>query len=62
MVNKKYDWPTVESFFFNAGDKSSLKEISEQFKIPYQSVRRYAAQQDWHRKRYRHWIKEKYNF
>jgi len=58
----KYDWPAVERYFIDLGFESrvSLKEISEKFNIPYQSVRRYAAKHEWHNRRYREWIKKKY--
>lgn len=46
----------------NSGEKSeiSLKDISERFNIPYQTVRRHAAAHDWHGKRYSAWIQETY--
>ncbi|MED3554003.1 hypothetical protein [Cytobacillus praedii] len=62
MANRKYDWVTAERFFLDSGytSKVSLKTISENYNIPYQTVRRYAAVHKWHTKRYRAWIKEKH--
>ncbi len=56
----KYDWQEAERYFLNSGHESriSLREISERFQIPYQTVRRYAAKQEWHNTRYRAWIKK----
>ncbi|HWO77762.1 MAG TPA: hypothetical protein VNM69_17990 [Bacillus sp. (in: firmicutes)] len=58
----KYDWPTVEQYFINTNldKKFSLKDVSKSFEIPYQTVRRYAAEHKWHTKRYRAFIKMKY--
>lgn len=54
MRKTVYDWETVEQYFFKKGHKNkvSLRNISEKFDIPYQSVRRYAAQHQWHKRRY----------
>lgn len=62
MAIKKYDWKKAEQFFMDSGYESrlSLKDISERFNIPYQTVRRYAAAHKWHSKRYRTWFKEKH--
>lgn len=59
MVNKKYDWEEVERYFM-AGNDITLRDVSERFNIPYQTVRRYAGNNEWHSKRYRAWIKEKH--
>ncbi|MBK5482990.1 hypothetical protein JFV29_14170 [Peribacillus sp. TH16] len=58
----KYDWKAVESYFLEAGHQSriSLREVSERYDIPYQSVRRYAAKREWHNIRHRAWIDERY--
>lgn len=53
MANFKYDWDEVERYFLGAGLKSSLKEVSEKFRIPYQTVRRHAAAHKWHRRRFK---------
>lgn len=55
-----HDWEAAERYFLDKGYKSkvSLREISEKFDIPYQSVRRYAGKCEWHNKRYRAWVKE----
>jgi hypothetical protein len=54
VANKKYNWEEPQKHFLQSSMRSgiSLKTISEQFRIPYQSVRRYAAAHKWHRKRY----------
>lgn len=56
----KHNWQAAEEFFLNAGHHSgvSLKEISKNFNIPYQSVRFYAAKQQWHSKRLMKWYLE----
>ncbi|OJH16024.1 hypothetical protein BLX88_26035 [Bacillus obstructivus] len=61
-MNKKYDWNSIERYFMECGQESgiTLKDISDNFVIPYQSIRRYAAKHNWHSKRYSAWIKEKY--
>lgn len=58
-MNKKYDWKAAEEYFFSnlKPNGISLREISERHKIPYQTVRRYAAENEWHTKRYRAWVK-----
>lgn len=58
-MNKKYDWDNVEAYFFNTDDVT-LKDISETFNIPYVTVRRYAASQDWHGRKYRAWLEAKH--
>jgi transposase len=51
----------METLFMEVGYNGiSLKEISERFNVPYQSVRRRAAKYEWHNKRYREWIKKRY--
>jgi hypothetical protein len=50
----KHDWRAAETAFVYApddGNRVTLKKISEQFNIPYQTVRRYAAAQNWTEKR-----------
>ncbi|GEN35917.1 hypothetical protein [Aneurinibacillus danicus] len=50
----KYDWPVAEAAFVYAPDGEpyvTLKTISMQFGIPYQTVRRYAAKRNWTEKR-----------
>ncbi|MEH7081060.1 hypothetical protein V7101_21060, partial [Bacillus velezensis] len=49
-------------YYLDAGEHSgvSLKVISEQFNIPYQTVRRHAAAHEWSDKRYKAWIEKKY--
>ena len=61
-VNTKYDWNQAERFFMDAEGpgRISLKGVSEQFTIPYQTVRRHAAAHDWHSRRYRDWIKREH--
>lgn len=55
------DWKLAEEKFLNSGHHGlSLKEISEFMAIPYQSVRRYAAKHEWHNRRYRKWIEQRY--
>lgn len=58
----KYDWQAVEQYFINTNldEKLSLKDVSEIFGIPYQTVRRYAAEHKWHSKRYKEWMNFKY--
>jgi hypothetical protein len=55
---EKYDWEAVEQDFMRVGHGSrvSLKAISNRHGIPYQTVRRYAAKNEWHIKRWRNWI------
>lgn len=62
MANVKYNWQSVECYFMNMGYTSrfSLKDVSERFNIPYQTVRRYAAAHKWHSKRYRVWIEKEH--
>lgn len=62
VIYMKYDWKAVESYFLEAGHQSriSLREVSERYDIPYQSVRRYAAKREWHNIRHRAWIDERY--
>ncbi|MGO4268246.1 hypothetical protein AB4Z22_00115 [Paenibacillus sp. TAF58] len=45
----KYNWSDAEHTFINAPDweTMTLKVISDQYNIPYQTVRRYAAQHKW---------------
>ncbi|OKL38348.1 hypothetical protein [Domibacillus mangrovi] len=61
-MNLKYDWEQAERYFIGSGEESglTLKDTSEQFNIPYQTVRRYAAAHKWHSRRYRAWIKKKH--
>jgi predicted transcriptional regulator len=50
----KYDWTAAEAAFVYApddGNRVTLKTISEQFGISYQTVRRYAANNEWIKKR-----------
>jgi hypothetical protein len=58
----KYDWKEIEDSFLKTGHESriTLKDISERFEVPYQSLRRHAAKKEWHNKRYRAWINERY--
>lgn len=62
MTNMKYDWKPVESYFMDSGYTSrlSLKDISNRFNIPYQTVRRYAAAHEWHSRRYRAWVEKEH--
>jgi hypothetical protein len=62
LLNRKYDWEKAEKFFIDSGFESriSLKDISQQLNIPYQTVRRYAAAHEWHNRRYRAWVEEKH--
>lgn len=62
MANKKYNWDVVERYFIDSGEQSgiTLKDVSEKFDIPYQTVRRYAAKREWCSRRYRNWIKEQH--
>lgn len=45
MVNKKYDWDIVKEYWLCSGE--SLKSITSKYGIPYQTVRRHAAQRKW---------------
>lgn len=50
MTKCKYDWSAAESSYINAPDmgrRVSLRDISDQYNIPYQTVRRYAAKYKW---------------
>ncbi|RXZ00851.1 hypothetical protein [Fictibacillus sp. S7] len=57
MPKSKYDWQMVENTFYEAGHRSkvSLKAISLRFRIPYQTVRRKAADEKWHQNRLFYW-------
>lgn len=46
----KHNWIKAEKYFMN--NDVTLKFISQKFVIPYQSVRRYAANNEWHKKRF----------
>lgn len=61
MANKKYDWEQVWRYFM-AGHETgvTLKDVSEKFSIPYQTVRRYAGANDRHSTRYQTWLEEKH--
>lgn len=54
MPECKYDWPAAEKTFMEAPDvhpRVSLLDISRQYDIPYQTVRRYAAKHRWNSRR-----------
>ncbi len=48
----KYSWDELKWYFFHEntpGEKLiSLKDVSEVYGVPYQTVRRYAAKDNWH--------------
>lgn len=55
----KYEWEAIEEYFINhVEQRVSLKDISKIFRIPYQTVRRYAAKHKWHSKRFKAWISQ----
>lgn len=54
MAKQRYNWAAAEKAYMNAPDPHvSLKDVSLQFGIPYQTVRRYAAQHKWNERRWR---------
>jgi hypothetical protein len=57
----KYQWTNVEKAFLEAGQNSeiTLKNISLNFNIPYQTVRRKAAADKWYTKRLIAWYATK---
>lgn len=61
MMSQKYNWNVAEDYFISSGHRSgvTLKDVSEKYDIPYQTVRRYAATHQWHNKRLRKWAVER---
>lgn len=54
MFECKYNWPAAELTFMKAPNthpRVTLKDISDEFQIPYQTVRRYAAKHKWNSRR-----------
>lgn len=45
----KYDWNAARDFYISAGWLSgvTMLDTAERFKIPYQTVRRRAAKEEW---------------
>lgn len=47
----KYDWDEMKWYFFHEYDPVSnritLKDVAIKFDVPYQSIRRYAAEDNW---------------
>lgn len=48
-MNNRYDWDWVRSYYVRSqrNSRTSFKELSKLFKIPYQTIRRKAAQEGW---------------
>lgn len=48
-MNLKYDWNWMRAYYARSwcNSRTSLKEISELFNVPYQTVRRVAANENW---------------
>lgn len=59
-MKKKSRWDLIRREFIKAGHHSgvSLRVISENFNVPYQSVRRKAATEKWHNKRLQDWYEK----
>ena len=47
----EHDWLNAEIHFIVSPERLTLKDIADQFEIPYQSVRRYASKNNWNEKR-----------
>jgi len=60
-MNQKYNWNLAEEYFICSGHGSgvTLKDVSNKYSIPYQTVRRYAAVNQWHNKRLKKWVIER---
>lgn len=46
-MKPKHNWQLIKQTFVT-GDKTTLKALASRFNVPYQSVRRKAAKEDWH--------------
>ncbi|EON73838.1 hypothetical protein [Lysinibacillus sphaericus] len=47
-MNLKYDWDWMREYYARScKSKTSLKDISALFNVPYQTVRRVAAKENW---------------
>jgi len=48
----KYEWDKLKWHFFHdfnpIHDRITLKDVSDRYNVPYQTVRRYAAKDRWH--------------
>ena len=48
----KYPWDEMKEYFFMQHDpphnKITLRDVSERFNVPYQTVRRVAGKENWH--------------
>ena len=49
IVKLKYDWDWMREYYARSQENSrtSLKDVSEIFEVPYQTVRRVAAKENW---------------
>lgn len=49
IVNLKYDWDWMREYYARSQKNSltSLKDVSQIFEVPYQTVRRVAAKENW---------------
>lgn len=47
-MNLKYDWDWMREYYARScKSRTSLKDVSELFNVPYQTVRRVAAKENW---------------
>jgi len=49
ILNLKYDWDWMREYYARSqqNSRTSLKDVSELFGVPYQTVRRVAAKENW---------------
>jgi len=49
ILNFKFDWDWMREYYSRSqkNSRTSLKDISELFGVPYQTVRRVAAKENW---------------
>jgi len=49
ISNNKYDWDWMREYYARSqlNSRTSLKDISKLFEVPYQTVRRVAAKENW---------------
>ncbi|WP_375199493.1 hypothetical protein [Bacillus sp. RS11] len=48
-MNMKYDWDWMREYYVRSqqNSRTSLKDVSKLFGVPYQTVRRIAAKENW---------------